>query len=197
MGGPMSSRSNDREAGAPSAQERSERVIVGRVRRAHGLHGDVAVEVHSDVEERFAVGARLWLARPGVEAESVQIEHRRPFKGGWLIRFAGFGDRDVAEAARGAWLEVDRRDVPPAEEGTWYHFEIIGCRCVEPSYGDLGIVRDLIEDGGGLLMRLESDGGREILVPFVRAFLRHVDVEGRRIEVTLPQGLVETCTSPR
>lgn len=189
----MASRSNAREIDA-----RPERVIVGRVRRAHGLRGEVAVEIESDVEARFAEGAEMWLApSSGAAPKRVRVASRRPFKGGCLIRFDGCDDRDAAEAVGGARLEVDRSEVPPAAAGSWYYFELIGCQCHAADHGLLGRVEDVIEDGGGLLLKIAAASGGEILIPFVNAFLAAVDVAAGRIDLRLPPGLIETCTSPR
>ena len=171
--------------------------MVGRVHRAHGLRGEVTVEVLSDVAERFAIGSAMWAARPapGTAGERLRIAATRSFKNGLLVRFAGYDDRTAAEGLRGAALEVDRSEVPPAEPDTWYWFELVDCRCVDTVAGDLGTVVEIIEDGGGLLLEVVRDDGQRLLVPFVRAFLDEVDPEARRIAVTLPEGLVETCTS--
>ncbi|HSM52451.1 MAG TPA: ribosome maturation factor RimM, partial [Thermoanaerobaculia bacterium] len=112
-----------------------------------------------------------------------------------LVELAGLTDRDAAEELRGCWLEVPAAAVPPAPEGSFYFFELVGCRCHDRLAGDLGEVVDLLEDGGGLLLLLERPGAR-LLVPFVERFLLRVDPAGRRIELDLPPGLVETCTSP-
>ncbi len=81
---------------------------------------------------------------------------------------------------------------PPA--GFYYHYELVGCRCFEAAEGELGEVVDLVEDGGGHLLRIRR-GVRELLVPFVEAFLVRVDVERGRIDLRLPPGLVEICAS--
>lgn len=189
---PMPSRSNDRET-----RSRPDRVVVGTVRRAHGLRGEVSVEVDSDVDDRFAVGAELWLVPTGAGSpRRVRVVSNRPVKSGCLIRFSGIEDRNAAEAVRGARLEIDRADVPPAEEGSWYFFELVGCECIEAEQGSLGQVTDVIEDGGGLLLEVAGSDDAKLLIPFVNDFLDEVDVPAGRIELRLPPGLIETCTSP-
>lgn len=171
-------------------------VLVGRVRRAHGVRGVVRVEIHSDTEGRFARGASLLLRRPGSEAlESVRVASFHPLDDDALVRFDGYDDRDCATTLRGAWVEVERAQVPAPEPGTYYCFELVGCACVDAEAGPLGTVVDVIEDGGGLLLRL-ADPRRELLVPFVETFLVAVDVAARRIDLRLPPGLVETCAVP-
>ena len=167
----------------------AERVEVGRILRPHGVRGEVVVEPYSEVEERFDRGASLLLG-----ARSLTVETVRPHRGGLLVRFEGVEDRDGADALRGGVLEIDRQAVPDAPEGTWYYFDLIGCRCRDAREGDLGEVEDVVEDGGGVLLDVRKEG-RRLLVPFVRSFVRDVDPAARRIELELPEGLVEACTS--
>ncbi|HVR97603.1 MAG TPA: ribosome maturation factor RimM [Thermoanaerobaculia bacterium] len=192
----MSSRSSRTEPGPESRNDLPETVAVGRVLKAHGIQGEVVVEAISDVPGRLDAGSSLLLVREGEPARTVEVAASRPHKGAVLVRFASVDGRDEAEALRGAWLEVPRSRVPAAPEGTYYHFELLGCRCVDCGGGgkDLGEVVELLEDGGGLLL-IVSDGERRIPVPFVQAFLRQVDVAGGRIELDLPPGLLETCAS--
>lgn len=173
-----------------------ERVAVGRVLRPHGVRGEVVVEVLSDVPDRLAPGSRMtasWHGRSPRPPRPVTVETHRPHKSGALVRFTGVEDRDRAEELREAWLEVDRSEVPEAPEGTYYWYELLGCRCWSDGE-ELGEVTDLLEDGGGLLL-VVSDGERQVPIPFVQSFLKDVDVERGRIELDLPPGLLETCAS--
>jgi 16S rRNA processing protein RimM len=187
----MSSRSS--RSDTPAA---AQRVTVGRVLRPHGLRGEVVVEVLSDVPGRLDPGSKVLLEESaGSERKepALLIVGSREHKSGALLRFAGVDDRDAAEALRGVWLEVDESDVPAAPPGTYYQFQLLGCRCRTPE-AELGRVVGLIEDGGGHLLAV-SDGQRELLVPFVERFLRRVDVAAGTIDLALPPGLVETCAS--
>lgn len=176
-------------------------VAVGRVLRAHGLRGEVVVEVASDNPERFADGAELLLMAPGQAGEALPeaarrrlvVASSRPHRGALLVAFEGVEDRDAADALRGE-LAVPAGEVPAPPPGTWYHFQLLGCRVVDAAAGEIGEVVDLIEDGGGLLLVVEG-GGRRVPVPFVERFLVAVDPAARRIEVALPEGLIETCAS--
>jgi 16S rRNA processing protein RimM len=121
------------------------------------------------------------------------VETYRDHKTGAVVRFKGYDDRDRAEELRDLLLEVDRSEVPEAPEGTYYWYQLLGCRC-QVDGEDLGEVVDLVEDGGGLLL-VVSDGEREVPIPFVQSFLKNVDVERGRIELDLPPGLLEACAS--
>ena len=194
----MSSKSSKTEAPASTApredrEDLPETVTVGRVLRPHGVRGEVAVEVLSDVPGRFEKGSRVQGVREGAPDLPLEVAAARPHKGGAVVRFAGYEDRDRAEELRGLWLEIPRSQVPAAEPGTYYQYELLGCLCRDGEE-ELGRVVEVVEDGGGLLLIVE-DGDRRVPVPFVREFLREVDVAGARIELELPPGLVEACAS--
>jgi 16S rRNA processing protein RimM len=190
----------------PQAPETPETIVVGRVLRPHGVRGEVVVEVLTDAPRRFEPGNSLLLVREGEPPVELVVAGRRAARSAGaptaprrarqataLVRFAGIGDREAAAALRGGWLEIERSLVPPAPPGTYYRYELLGCRCVNGGE-DLGEVVEVVEDGGGLLL-VVSDGSREVPVPFVARFLRSVDVAGARIELELPPGLIEACAS--
>ena len=175
-------------------RELPETVVVGRVGKPHGVRGEVTVEVASDVDERWSRGSRLQARVPGLGRQTLIVAESRPRKEGLIVRFEGVEDRDQAEELRGIGLEVDRADVPPAPEGTYYFYELVDCECVDRRAGSLGHVVDVIEDGGGVLLEVRSDRGT-LLIPFVLAYLESTDMERGRLELDLPEGLIETCTS--
>jgi len=176
----------------------ADRVAVGRIASAHGLRGEVAVEALSDVPGRFAAGVTLLLSLPGASPRSIVVTASRPHasrhKERLLVQFSGVDDRTSAEGLRGALLEVDAAAVPPAPEGHYYHFDLVGCACADRTLGALGVVAEVVAGGGGDLLRVVGNG-RELLLPFVEAYLVEVDVAGRRIVVDLPEGLIEACGS--
>jgi 16S rRNA processing protein RimM len=148
----------------------------------------------SEVPGRLAPGSELWLEAPGAPARKVTVAARRAHNRGVLVRFSGCDDRDAATLLRGAVLEGDRQTVTPAPAGSYYYFELAGCMCRDLDRGELGRVSEVIEDGGGLLLEVHS-GERLLLVPFVEEYVAAIDVAGRQIDLRLPEGLLETCTS--
>lgn len=174
------------------ARSLPETVEVARIRRPHGVRGALLVEVESDVESRFHPGARLLLRGPGQTARTLTVSAASPHRNGLLLRFDELADLDAVQDLRGCPLEVPIDEVPARPQDGWYFFELLGCRCVDRLAGDLGEVVEILEDGGGVMLRVEGDG-RGLLVPFARAFVVAVDVDGGTIELDLPEGLLETC----
>ncbi len=169
-------------------------ITIGRVRKPHGVRGEVTIGVLSDVSERFVAGSVVDIVLPDGQRRSARISAVRGRKGEAIVHFAGLETRDQAEELRAAVLEVDRSRVPDAPPGTFYFFELIGCECTDRRAGELGQVARVLDDGGGLLLEIEA-GARSLLVPFVEAYIQDVDIANRRIELDLPEGLIETCTS--
>lgn len=192
MAGDTGSKSSTTER-ARGAQ--GDTVRVGRVVRAHGVAGGVLIAPESDNSRRFAGDAELWLERAGEPAQRLRIAASRRQGGLLWIRFAGIDDRDAAAALAGAELTVPRAALPAPAPGSFYEGDLVGCRCRDRRAGALGEVQRLIADGGGHLL-LIADGRRELLVPFAERFLLAVDLERRSIDLDLPEGLLEACTSP-
>lgn len=180
-----------------------EHVLVGRVRRPHGLRGMVVVESLTDNPQRWEVGNRLRAVAPSPDSpgappsglpRELEVEQAQEHRGALLVQFRGVDGRDAAEALRGIGLAVPEADVPEAPEGTWYQFQLVGCRVWDAEAGDLGEVVDVVDSGGGDTLVVD-DGRRQVLVPLVHDFLERVDVEAREIDLRLPPGLIETCAS--
>lgn len=174
--------------------EPAETILVGHVRKPHGVRGEVLIEVLSDAPDRFRSGAQLIASGPTFERRVLSVASARPHGGGLLILFDGLDDRDQVAALRGADLMVGAQAVGEAPEGAYYYFDLIGRTCRDRRSGDLGEVVAVREDGGGLLLEIR-DATRTLLVPFVREYLVSIDERDRPIELDLPEGLLEVCAS--
>jgi len=191
---PSSSSKTEGGAAQPGARPLPDMVVVGRVTGVRGLKGDLVVEVLSDVPGRLDAGARLAMVLPQGGRREAQVVSATEHPRGAVLRLRGIEDRDAALALRGATFEIPRPAAPERAAGTYFEYELIGCVCVDRSAGELGVLEDVIENGGGQLLRIVGARG-VLLVPFVESFLEQVDVAARRIALRLPDGLVETCVS--
>ncbi len=165
-------------------------LVVGAVRRPHGLRGEVVVEVRTDFPERFAEGLRLVWRRGAVERPLV-IVGTRPFAGGLLMRFEGTEDVDAARALQGGELCVPESEAHPAPPGFFYAHEVRGFVCEDASGRLLGTVLDLESMPGGPMLTVDAGGGREALVPWTRPIVVRVERESRRVVLDPPEGLFD------
>ncbi|MCW2759099.1 MAG: rimM [Nocardioidaceae bacterium] len=167
-------------------------VCVGRISKAHGVRGEVAVEVRTDEpDKRFTVGARLALRgkHPGLPA-TVTIATIRQHQDRLLLTLDEVPDRNAAEAARGALLYVDLpTDEVPDDPEVFFDHQLVGLGAEDTDGTGLGTVKEVLHHGGQDLLVIEAEG-REVLVPFVEALVPEVDLAGGRLVVADRPGLV-------
>lgn len=168
-------------------------LVVGRVGRAHGLTGEVAVEVRTDQPElRFVPGARL---RAGDErvltVESVRWHQQR-----LLIGFEGYEDRSAAEGLSGLLLQVDvPEDERPEDPDEFYDHQLVGLAAVTVDGTAIGEVHEVLHLPMQDVLAVRSEEGREVLVPFVAEIVPEIDLEAGRVLVDPPAGLLSDADS--
>lgn len=168
-------------------------LVVGRIGHAHGVKGEVSVEVRTDdPDRRYAPGCVLATDPP--ERGPLTVERTRAHHGRLLVQFAEVADRTAAEALRGTFLVVDAASAGDTEDGEWWDHDLIGLVAVSVDGTKLGTVNDVVHVPGAPLLSVVTDEGREVLVPFVAAIVPEVDVAGGRLVVDPPPGLLDLET---
>ena len=168
-------------------------LVVGRLRKPHGLKGDVTLfPLTDDPGEVFAPGRAVLLV--GLDGEAVAgpitIERSRAYHREWLVKFEGADSREALEPWRGLFLAVPAEHLrPPAEDEVYLH-ELEGFSVRLPDQTPLGLVSAVYELPAGLMIEVQGPK-REFLLPYKKEFVQQVDREGRRLVVTPPEGLVE------
>lgn len=169
-------------------------LVVGRVVKAHGVTGEVVVEIRTDdPQSRFEPGSAL-RARPsrgGAEREYV-IDTVREHSGRLLLRLAGVEDRDAADALRGTVFVVDSANLPPIDDpDEFYDHQLEGLRVVTTEGRLVGNVAEVLHTAAGELLSVTSETGAEVLVPFVSAIVTSVSLADQTVEIDPPEGLLE------
>jgi 16S rRNA processing protein RimM len=165
-------------------------VAVGRITRAHGVHGEVAVAVLSEVPDRFAEDAVVSLEDGRVLTVSSSRAHRDRL----LVRFREIVDRTQADALRGSLLFVPESASPELPPGSWWDHQIRGC-VIETDEGRvIGTIDDVIHTPANDVWSAVDGAGVETLIPVLRDVLVTVDVEGRRIVVREVPGLTDSAS---
>jgi 16S rRNA processing protein RimM len=147
------------------------------------------VEPILDDDRVFAPDRSVMLVHGAVK-ESVRIEFSRRQHGRLILKLRGIDSISQVEGLVGAELSVSEDQLPPAEEGLFYTFQLRGCDVVTADGKSLGTVTEVLDSGGTHILKVDGSGG-EILIPFAQSYLRKVDLGQRRIEVDLPEGLVD------
>jgi 16S rRNA processing protein RimM len=169
-------------------------LVVGRVVKAHGVTGEVTVEVRTDdPESRFAAGTALRARPPGDGPErALVIDSVREHSGRLLMRLVGVTDRDAADALRGTVFVVDSGDLPPIEDpDEFYDHQLEGLRVVTTEGLLVGNVNEVLHTAAGELLSVISETGAEVLVPFVSAIVSSVSLDEQTIVIDPPEGLLE------
>jgi 16S rRNA processing protein RimM len=168
----------------------ADELLVGLVRRPHGLKGEVSVEPLTDFPERFAAGSVVTWRRGG-ESRELRVAGARPHGARFLVAFEGVADPAAARGLQDGELSIPGAAATPPPEGFFYSHEIAGWECVDASGRRLGVASGLEKTPGGPLLSVARDGGGEALVPFVDGIVVSVDREARRIVLDPPEGLME------
>jgi 16S rRNA processing protein RimM len=167
------------------------RLIVGRVARAHGIGGEVAVDVHTDdPDHRFALGQVL--ETDPAERGPLTVQRTRWHSGRLLVQFAQVPDRTGAEGLRGTLLVADSSTSAPAsDDDEYWDHDLVGLRAETADGVELGVVADVLHPPGPPLLSVRRPDGAELLVPFVRDIVPTVDLGSGRLVVTPPDGLLD------
>jgi 16S rRNA processing protein RimM len=168
-------------------------LVVGRVVRAHGVTGEIVVEIRTDdPDTRFAPGTTLRAkpSRGGPERDYV-VDSAREHSGRLLVRLDGVADRNAAESLKGTLFVVDTADLPPIEEpDEFYDHQLEGLQVVTTRGAQVGSVAEVLHTAAGELLSVRTDEG-EVLVPFVGAIVTSVSLADQIIEIDPPDGLLE------
>lgn len=158
-------------------------VLVGRVLKAVGLAGEFRVQVSSNVPERYAPGALLF-----IDDNPYHVARTRQTRHGIVVKLIEVMSREQAEKLKGKALYIQESQVPPQADGIYYHYQILGIRAYSRADDYLGEITDILTTGSNDVY-VVSGGPREILVPALEGVVMEVDTTSRRMIVDLPDGL--------
>jgi 16S rRNA processing protein RimM len=164
-------------------------VVVARIGKAHGLRGEVTVQVlTASPDERFVPGA-VFVTDPAATGPLV-LRSARDNNGILLLGFENTDDRNGAEALRGTKLLADVL-ADDEDEESWYERDLVGLRAVTVDGAEVGEVTALQSRPAQDLLVIRLADGREALVPFVKAIVPEVDIAGGRVLLDPPAGLLD------
>jgi 16S rRNA processing protein RimM len=178
----------------PDAQSSESWVILARLVRPQGRHGEILADLLTDFPERFAERKRLFLLASELSQEFLRettLENHWLHKGRVVLKFAGVDSIGEAEALRGLLVAIPRSERAALAEDSLYIGDLIGCEVADlnQSPTSIGVVTDFDSEAG--LLQVKTPDGDEALIPFAKAYLVMLDLVGKRIEMRLPEGLLE------
>jgi 16S rRNA processing protein RimM len=161
-----------------------ELLAVGRITRAHGIRGEVAVLNLTEVETRFQAGSVLRLE----DGRVLTVESARPHGHRLLVKFEQVPDRTVAEALRGQVLLVPAADAPAPAAGSYWVHQVVGLEVVTDTGRSLGRVREVLHNPANDLWVTDGPQG-EMLIPALGDVVLEVDLDADRAVVREIEGL--------
>lgn len=173
------------DAGSPSGEPVF--LAVGRLRRPHGVRGELLFEVWTDAPERIQPGVRLFV---GPKRRPLIVRSRREHAEGLLLAFEGVDDRDQAGVYRNQVLYVRAEDLPPLPPDEWYVHQVLGLRVVTDDGQPLGVLVEVFETGANDVLVVQRPDGSEVLLPDIEDVVRGVDFEQGVMTVHLLPGLL-------
>jgi len=180
-----------------------EYAIVGLIRKAQGIRGEVVVEPLTDKPDViFASGSRVFAGTPsgdlapvrdvrGVEElPTLTVSDSKPFKKGLIVKFEELGDRDSADLWRGRYLLAPFSELPPLDEDQVYLHDLVGMRAVSTSGAELGTVTTFYELPQGLVLDIKTQRG-SVLVPYRPEVIVRTDLEARNVVINERLGFMD------
>ena len=164
------------------------------MRKTQGRHGEVAVELHTDVPDRFRVGLKLFALAQDNSRRELQVEELWPHKALLVLKFAGVDSISDAELLIGCELQVPRSERARLESGWNYVSDLVGC-VVFDSGREIGKIED-VQFGAGeapllIVVSGVGAGSKRYEIPYAEAYLKSVDLEHKQITMQLPEGMLE------
>jgi 16S rRNA processing protein RimM len=182
--------------GAASARMAPTWVLVARLVRPHGRRGELIAEILTDFPERFHQRSRVFLIpteRIGSRPREVELENFWFLRSRIVIKIRGIDSINDAEALRGFAVAIPAAERAPLEPGSVYVSDLIGCQVIDLNRGgaEVGTIAEVDRDSSSTELLVVRRGNEELLIPFVVEYVVRTDVKNRRLEMRLPEGLLE------
>lgn len=155
-------------------------LVVGRLRRPHGVQGDLTMEVLTDFPERLHIGQTLYI---GDDYSPFIVEYMRPHDKVLIISFEGIYDRDEAGLLRSQYVYVPLDSLPPLPEGEYYHHQLMGLLVFSDAGEQLGKLSQVLETGAHDIYVVRTDEGKELLFPATKEVVLEIDLDKNQMIV--------------
>jgi 16S rRNA processing protein RimM len=183
---------SERSTNSPDNREPAY-LVIGKLRRPHGVHGEMLMDVITDFPERIEAGITVFV---GQQYQPQIIQSVRRNAGTLLIAFEGFNTPEEVGALRNAYLYVPAADRPPLPEGEYYHHQLIGLPVVTDEGQKLGVLAEILENAANDIYVVRPDLGPEILLPAIDTVILDIDLQQGEIRVHLLAGLLPDGDTP-
>ena len=171
---------------------------LARIRRPQGRRGEVFADLLTDFPEKFAQRRQLWLVSEtpssSISPRPVELVNHWLHKGGIVLHFAGVDSISGAETLSGLGVAIPDSQRAPLGEGEAYIGDLIGSALIDvsgPAAASIGEIIDVDDTAGPTPLLIVHTAHGEVLIPFAKAYLRQLDLDHKRVEMSLPEGLID------
>lgn len=164
------------------SSQSEDRIIVGKIGKAHGLKGEARIISLTDFPERFFDMKKITIGDRDYKIDSVREDAKSV-----LMKFENINSPEEVSLLRGKLLTVDKKDAAPLEEGEYYIFDIIGLSVYDKTGEILGEVVNVLRTGSNDVYEVKSETGRDMLVPALKKVVNEIDVSGKKMIVDLSE----------
>ena len=178
---------SERPAGSPAAGGPAF-LVIGKIRRPHGVDGAVLVEVYTDFPERLQPKAIIYAGEAHIP---LTIRRQRIHNDGILLAFDGFTTPEQVGRFRNQNLYIVVADTMELPEGEFYYYELLGLSVIDETGAFLGKVSEIMQTGANDVYVVTNEAGHEILLPAIAEVILDVDLASKIMQVHLLPGLVE------
>lgn len=165
------------------------RLEVGQIVNTFGIKGEVKVMPFTDDINRFDDLEKVYV-KTRKDEKLYKVENARYHKNMVLLKLEGIENPEQAEMLRNAFLEIDREDAIPLEEGTYFIADLIGLEVYTDEGNLLGKVEDIYNAGANDIYVVKDELGKQILLPGIDEVIKEVDLDNEKILVHLIPGLI-------
>lgn len=180
----------NRERGSDDSDPRF--LIIGRVRKPHGVRGELKVSILTDTPERFSWLERAFLSKKELDENAIELEVEKVRFAGSdaLVKFKGYDSPETAGRFRQYWVQVPLEEAVPLEEGEYYAYQLVGIRVVSDDGQEIGILEGVLETGANDVFVIKTDG-KDVLLPDIDEVVQEIDLEGGKMVVKVLPGLLD------
>ena len=167
-------------------------IHIGKVIGVHGIRGAIKVYSYAESDQYYAPGCDLMLMNEAAALKPYAIDDSRPYKNVWRLSLSQVTTRDQAQELIGSAVLIHRDQLPSLENDTYYWADLLGMAVYDNTGDHLGRITQIIPTGANDVYVVRADNGKrskEILIPAIASVVLEVDIDRRRMQVELPEGL--------
>ncbi|MGA9397301.1 MAG: ribosome maturation factor RimM [Anaerolineaceae bacterium] len=157
-------------------------LAIGRLRSAHGVHGEINLEIWTDFPERIKAGNSLYL---GDDRQEVIVTAVRGKNRLLLLSLQGYDVRESVNTLRNQIVYTQTANLPKLPPGQYYHHELVGLHVVDENDVEIGMIQDILVTGANDVLVL-SDHGKELLIPLIKDVVLSIDLTAGLVKVKPP-----------